>query len=73
VCIELDGDFNTEGTEDTVKTRKRGEKEEIRRFTAEGSGDAEDAEKKKQIPRFARNDSNLFWSNGILMMTTIGA
>jgi hypothetical protein len=56
-----------------VKTRKRGEKEEIRRFTAEGSGDAEDAEKKKQIPRFARNDSNLFWSNGILMMTTIGA
>jgi hypothetical protein len=48
VCIELDGDFNTEGTEDTVKTRKRGEKEEIRRFTAEGSGDAEDAEKKKQ-------------------------
>ena len=63
-ATNLNGDFNTEFTEDTEKTRKKGEQGII----AEGSRDTENAEKKKQTPsdkvgtfgRFGRNDSTMF-------------
>jgi hypothetical protein len=76
-ATNLNGDFNTEFTEDTEKTRKKGEQGII----AEGSRDTENAEKKKQIPsdkvgtigRFGRNDSTMVWNDGILMITAPGA
>jgi superfamily II RNA helicase len=67
--LNLTGDF----TQRAGRTRRRGEKEEGKRIIAEGSRDAEYAEKKKRIPRFARNDSILGWNDSILMMTALGA
>jgi hypothetical protein len=53
--LNLKGDFNTEGTEDTEKTGKRKKGEKI---IAESGRDTEGAEKKKQIPRERLSPSN---------------
>ncbi len=50
--LNLKGDFNTEGAEDTEKTGKRKKGEKI--IAASGS-DTECAEKKKRIPREKNN------------------